>query len=333
MRSLFSCLIVFLVASVSFQLTAQNYEVEQVSVAPYEKSFTRAGKVAFKRTLKLSFKSSGYLKKLLVDEGDFFDKGQLLASLNTEELKAAKNTRYIALLQAKRELARVKQLLDKKLGSQQDLDLAQTAIDTKREAYQVAYYNLEKAEIYAPFDGVVLARHGELSEFQSPGKEIVEVAAIENNLVVKVSLTDKEISFVKHGQVVKVRLANLGVVDGVITKIPVVSNTEGQQYLIEVLLKNITAGSGIVAGQLAQVDIDFVTEKFVYKVPLSALVEMDASGQAILLTQVDKDNFLRQAFKVLNVDNQYLYLNAQSQNQAIEIVTSGWQQLNLGEPQ
>ena len=312
-------------------VNAQNYELAQVSLAPYEQSFTRAGKVAFKRTLNLSFKSSGFLKKLSVDEGDFFTQGQLLASLNTEELKADKNAKYSQLLQAKREVNRIKQLMERELSSEQELDAAQTHVDTVREAYQVAFYNLEKAEIYAPFDGVVLSRFSELAEFHAPGQQVLSVAATNKNLVVKVSLTDSEIAFVKLGQQVRVRLANLGNVDGVISKVPVVSNTDGQLYLIEVLLAELQAGQGVVAGQLAQVDINFVSEKFVYKVPLSALIAMDDAGNAILMTRTEDERFLHQTFNVLNIDNQFLYLSTTSQNDTLDIVINGWQQLDVSE--
>lgn len=330
MKSIFAYIVIAL-TSFSFSAVAQNYELEQVTVTPFEKSVKRAGKVAFKRTLKLSFKSSGFLKKLSVDEGDFFSSKQLLASLNTEELKAEKNSRYAQLLQAKREVNRTKKLLDQKLSSEQALEVAQTNVETTREAYQISYYNLEKAEIYAPFDGVVLARFAELAEFQSPGREVLEVAAINKNLVVKVKLTDSEISFVKLGQTVDVDLTNIGRVKGVISKVPVTSNTDGQLYLIEVLLEDIKAGQGVVAGQLAQVTIHFATENSVYQVPIGALIEIDENGAAILLTKGGNDNFIRQSFDVLNMDTQSIYLRAQSHNDAIEFVTNGWQQLNVSE--
>lgn len=330
MKSIFTY--IFVASSLlGLTVSAQNYELEQVSVTPFEKSVKRAGKVAFKRTLKLSFKSSGYLKSLSVDEGDFFSAKQLLASLNTEELIAEKNSRYAQLLQAKREVNRTKKLMEKELSSEQALELAQTNVETTREAYQVSFYNLEKAEIYAPFDGVVLARFSELAEFQSPGREVLEVAAVNKNLVVKVKLTDREISFVKLGQNVEVDLPNIGRVNGVISKIPVTSNAEGALYLIEVLLENIQAGKGVVAGQLAQVTIHFATENSVYQVPISALIEIDEKGDAILFTKASSGKLIRQSFDVLNIDTQSIYLRAHSYNDAIEFVINGWQQLNVSE--
>lgn len=309
-------------------LMAKSYEVEQLSPELYSKMLKRVGTVAFKRTIKLSFKSSGYLTKLDVDEGDYFDNNVLLASLDTQILKSDKNTRYIQLLQAKREVTRVKALMEKSLSSQQALDLAQTKVDTAREAYKIAYYNLDKAEIHATFKGVVLSRYAELGEYQSPGKNVLEVAAVEGNLIVKVRLTADEVSFVKLGQKINIDLPHLGEITGTISKIPAKNNDSGQSYLIEILLDGITSNDKVVAGQLAQVKLLFSTNKHVYKMPISALVKVESDQSATFMLRVDQESFDLQSFNVLSMDNQFLYVEVNdSTGGAINVVTNGWQQL------
>ena len=315
----------------SLELFAQNYQLEQFSATTYEKSLTRVGKVAFKRTLKLAFKSNGYLKKLSVDEGDYFAKDDLLASLDTAELKAIKNSRYAQLLQAKREVNRVKQLIEKKLSTRQALDLAETNVETSRAAYRVAYYNLEKSELVAPFSGVVLARYADLGEFQSMGQQVVEVAAVDDNLIVKMALTDSEISFVSMGQQVQVRLASAGSVTGVISKIPVTVNHNSQLYLVEVLLDQTKVGKGIFSGQLAQVDLQLSTQALIYRVPVSALIEMNSQGSAILLVSKSDGGLTKQPFDIINIDSQFLYLSADVAQEDISIVVNGWQQFQFSE--
>jgi len=328
MKSLFYCLFAFVFLSLSaFSALAQDYEVRQIDVTPYSQSIKRGGKVDFKRTLRLSFKSSGYLKQLSVDEGDTFEKNQILASLDTFELKEAKNSRYAELLQAKSNVKRLAELIKNDMSSEFDLEQAETRLETTRAAYKVAFYNLEKAQIIAPFKGVVLSRTSELDELQSPNREVLEIAAIDNNLVIKVGLTDKEIGFVKLGQQVSVFLPSLGQLSGKISKIPVQSNTNNQLYLIDVLLEGIIAGQGVVTGQLAQVNITFDSDKFVYQVPLSALVKMHSNGDAVLLIQnEDVSGLIQQSFNVVNVDSNFLYLRAQSHNTEIAFVIHGWQQ-------
>ena len=73
-------------------LAAQSYDTEIISAELYNDTIQRTGKLDYKRTLALSFKSTGYLDLLTVDEGDQFTKGQLLASLDITELKQQKNS-------------------------------------------------------------------------------------------------------------------------------------------------------------------------------------------------------------------------------------------------
>lgn len=322
-------LIAGIIISASFSVLSQSYDLEQVIVEPYADTIKRTGKLDFKRTLNLSFKSSGYLTELSVDEGQYFEKDQLLASLDTTELLQNKNATFAQLLQAKREVNRQKKLLENALNSEQDLDIALTQVETTRAAYQIAFYNFEKAQVIAPFSGVVLNRYTELGELQSPGHEILKIAALDKNWVVKVALTGSEVSQVRLGQKVNVSLQALGVVIGEVSKIPAIANTDGNMFIIEVLLPNLTLKSGIVAGQIAEITIDFTSDNFVYRLPISALISVDDNGQAIVITKNDQE-LIYQHYDIYRLDNQFLYLFASVDDQPIQIVTSGWQHIKLG---
>jgi multidrug efflux system membrane fusion protein len=328
-NSLVRFLIAVIIISASFSVLSQSYDLEQVIVEPYADTIKRTGKLDFKRTLNLSFKSSGYLTELSVDEGQYFEKDQLLASLDITELFQNKNATYAQLLQAKREVNRQKKLLENALNSEQDLDIALTKVETTRAAYQIAFYNFEKAQVIAPFSGVVLNRYTELGELQSPGHEILKIAALDKNWVVKVALTGSEVSQVRLGQKVNVSLQALGVVIGEVSKIPAIANTDGNMFIIEVLLPNLTLKSGIVAGQIAEITIDFTSDNFVYRLPISALISVDDNGQAIVITKNDQE-LTYQHYDIYRLDNQFLYLFASVDDQPIQIVTSGWQHIKLG---
>ena len=309
---------------------SQNYETTQVVVEPFSDTIQRTGKLAFKNTVLLTFKANGYLAKLAVDEGDAFKKGQLLASLDTTELLADKNSKYAQLLQAKRELTRAKGLLNKKLGSQQELELAETHLETSRSAYQVAFYNLEKAVIEAPFDGVVLSRHTDLGELQAPGKQVLRVASLSKNWVVKVALTGTEINQVKLQQLVDVVIAGKGRFQGQVVKIPAIANTDGNLFLIDVLIPELDLSSGVIAGQLADVNIHFSSDEFVYRLPIDALISVGDNGKAIILTQNDSGNgFEHRYFDIHKIDNQFVYLSASSHETTLQVVVRGWQHIQV----
>lgn len=323
MKQLFTAFILLLTLF-SSQAISQSYDTEVVVAELYSDTINRTGKLDYKRTLNLSFKNGGYLALLNVDEGEKFNKGQLLASLDITELKEDKNANYAQLLQAKREVKRISRLMEEKMASERDLDNAITAVETTRAAYQVSYYNLEKAQLYAPFSGIVLARNTELGELQSPGQEVLKVAKLE--WVIKVALTGQEVSQVRLQQNVKVSLNHIGVVNGVVSKVPAIADGDSNLFIIEVLLPDTVSNVGMVAGQLAGVSIAFESDNFVYRLPISALVAVDEQGHAIVVAQeLGKSAFSKQRFEISQLDNDYVYLKAARIGADLKIMTKGWQ--------
>ncbi|MDX2367689.1 MAG: efflux RND transporter periplasmic adaptor subunit [Colwellia sp.] len=322
---------VFLLLNVSAfaqSVTNEGYQVTQVDVEPYIQVIKRTGKVNFRHTLNLSFKTAGFLTQLKVDEGDIFEAKQLLAALDTSELKANKNATYARLSQAKRNVNRIQTLLVKKLSSQRELDDALTAVETTRSEYRVAVYNLEKAQVFAPFSGVVVQRNTELGELQSPGKTALQVAGLEHNLIVSVALTSEEIGFVRLNQKVQVHIARFGLIEGMVSKIPAISNSRSHLFTIEVLLPETSFTRPLIVGQLAQVLIHTQSHDFVYRLPIEALNAVNDQGQALIVLEKNS-NPIQHAFSIYKIDNDYLYLQAVQSDLSLQVITQGWNKLTL----
>lgn len=325
---LFSIVFTLLLILMAKPLLAQSYDTAVISAELYSDTIQRTGKLDYKRTLSLSFKRVGYLTLLNVDEGEHFKQGQLLASLDITELTEQKNSNYAQLTQAKREVKRISRLMDEKLASERDMDIATTQVEAMRAAYQISYYNLEKSEIYAPFSGIVLARNTELGELQNLGQEALKVAKLE--WVVKVALTGQEVSQVHLDQKVQVALNHSGIVEGTISKIPAIANSKSNLFTIEVLLSKLKATAGMIAGQLASVIITTESDKFVYRLPIAALVAVDDDGKAIFIAQSpDNSAFKPQSFEVLQLDNDYVYLKANRNDEPLKVITKGWQDYSM----
>ncbi len=332
MFKFFACLLIFFIISgFSFVKAAtDNYQVTSIDVEPLTDRIERTGVLAFRRTLNLSFQTNGFLKKLKVDEGDLFLNDQLLAALDLTELKAKKNATYAQLRQTKNDVERINALLAKKLSSEQQLEQMKTAVHTARAAYQIAYYNLEKAEIRSPFTGVVLKRYGELGELQSPERPVLQVAALEDNVVVKVALTGKEVSQIVLGQQVHVVFHNTGDITALVSKIAVVADSQSHLFTVEVLLPAIVFKNGAIAGQLAKVIFKVAANSLVYRIPIEALVSINTKGEALLMIKSSINKKVQQqAFHILKLDNQYLYIQATNNSSPLQVVTHGWQHLSL----
>jgi len=311
---------------------AQQVETKTIKADFMVKEINRTGKLTFKRTLNLSFKTSGYLKELNIDEGDSFTKGEILAQLDTAELVAEKNASYARLSQAKREVKRINILLSKSLSSQQALDDAKTLVATTRASHKVAEYNLTKSLLIAPFDGVVLTRFSELGELQSPNQHVLQLAAIDNNLVVRVALPAIEVNSIHLQQKIDIDLSPFGITTGTVSKIPAIANSQSHLFSIEILLADLKA-TQVVVGQLARISTEITTNQLAYRLPIGALNSVDKQGRALIMLKRDGsselDSFSQQAFTIKQLSNEYIYLSALPNDMPITVITQGWQQLAL----
>ncbi len=326
--NLVSSVLFFSINATGQKLSNENYQITQVDAEPYFQVIKRTGKVNFRHIVNLSFKTAGFLTTLNVDEGDTFNEKDLLAALDTSELSADINAAYARLLQAKRNVKRIKVMLAKKLSSQQDLDDALTAVDTTRSAYRVKLYNLEKAKVFAPFTGIVIQRNTDLGELQSPGQTALQIAKLDHNLVVSVALTSEEIGFVKLNQQVKVHIARFGIIEGVISKIPAISNRHSHLFTIEVLLPETSFTRPLIVGQIARIMISAKSDDLVYRLPIEALNSVNDKGQALIALY--KNNMpIQRAFPIYKIDNDFLYLQATQSDLPLQVITQGWNKLPL----
>lgn len=141
------------------QLTRQNTTLKRDYV----------GRLEATQNVEIRARVSGFLEKIYVDEGQMVHKGQLLFKLNEAEYQAefdrANANLKSAVANAKTaevEMGRVQLLVDKKIVSPSELELAKAkleaakaAIDEEKSTRATAALRLSHAGIKAPFDGTI----------------------------------------------------------------------------------------------------------------------------------------------------------------------------------
>ncbi len=138
-------------------------------------------------------RTNGYLKAWYVDIGAKVTAGQVLADIEAPDVDAQLRQANGALAQAKanQDIAnlnfdRQKDLLAKKVNSQQEYDQARTNLDAQQAAVAASEANVQNLKvmqgfqkIVAPFDGVVTRRNtdvGALISASNGGQELFRVA-------------------------------------------------------------------------------------------------------------------------------------------------------------
>jgi len=201
--AIIAVLVVLVAAGVGYyMLRGQRFEVEAATAAPPATAagptaiLQATGYVTARRQATVSAQITGTLTQVLIEEGERVKAGQVLARLDDTAQRAslaqsvaqvqaaeALEVQYQAQLeQARRDLKRNQDLIDRHLVSQQALETAGTQVrtleaqvasqhrqtDLARAAQRGAQVQLDYTTVRAPFSGVVTAKAAQAGEIVSP---------------------------------------------------------------------------------------------------------------------------------------------------------------------
>lgn len=188
---------------------AVRVEVTQVKTATSDRTSRYSGTVEEESGTLLSFAVGGTVSRVLVDEGDRVGKGQLIATLDTEQLTHNHASAQAALAQAEDTYRRMEELHGK--GSLPEIKWveAQTALQRARASEQMARKQLADCRLYAPFSGVISKKFAEKGQNVGAGTQIAKLVAV-GRMKVKISVPESEMAQISVGQKADVTIEALG---------------------------------------------------------------------------------------------------------------------------
>lgn len=188
---------------------AVRVEVTQVKAATADRTSRYSGTVEEESGSLLSFAVGGTVSRVLVDEGDRVGKGQLIATLDTEQLTHNHASALAALAQAEDAYRRMEELHGK--GSLPEIKWveAQTALQRARASEQMARKQLADCRLYAPFSGVISKKFAEKGQNVGAGTQIAKLVAV-GRMKVKISVPESEMAQISVGQKADVTIEALG---------------------------------------------------------------------------------------------------------------------------
>ena len=197
-------------------------------VYPYQVQtlLNSSGYVVAQRKASLSSKATGRLEWLGVVEGSRVKKGDLIALIESDDLKAKLlfDESKVVLAkaevdEAKRFFERAKKLLAKDYLSEASYDesfarmeKAMASLRASEAAMEISKADLAQSEIRAPFDAVVLTKNADVGDNITPfsaaadTKGAVVTIADMGSLEVEVDVSESNVSKIDVGQDVVVRL-------------------------------------------------------------------------------------------------------------------------------
>jgi RND family efflux transporter MFP subunit len=249
-----------------------------------------SGQVESLQTAMISTRVMGFITSVKVKPGDKVQKGQLMITLNSDDVlakqgqaKAMVIETEAALKDAQKDLDRYKQLYEEQSASAKELEnikLHYESIRSKTEAAHEMQREVEAMLTYtnitAPFTGIVTQKYVSEGSLANPGMPLITVEQQEA-FQVTTSVDESEIGNVSPGAEASITIKSAGrIINGKVSEISPSANPGGR-YTVKILLteegaKGLYSGmhvNAVIESSASNVNAETIL------VPYSALVHKD----------------------------------------------------------
>lgn len=261
-----------------------------------------SGTVEPKLTTPLSFLLPGVVTSILVEEGDWVKKGQVLAQIDNSSPLSTYNGTLAALNQAKDAYARLKSVYDK--GSLPEIQMqdAISKLGQAKSANLVAQRNLENCTLRAPSSGFIGTRNVEVGSASIPGNPIFNLVTL-NEVYVRISVPENEINSIKKDQSASIVIPALGskVFMGDIEKVGVIANRLSKTYEVKILISN--KDLLIKSGMACDVNINLIPSEGKLTVPYRAVIKDENDKNYVFKVNPESKKVSKQLVELGSFEN------------------------------
>jgi RND family efflux transporter MFP subunit len=173
--------------------------VATAAMGEFEGSMNFSGLVESQADADISVSSPGTIKTLNVAKGMYVRKGQVVGTLDTEQLKLQLKSLKLAESKLNADLERVRALVQGNAAPETNLkDLEFNVANTKIQIEQLEQ-RITDSNILAPISGMVILKNMEAGEFINPGMVIARIVDVAS-LKVGVFVNEKHIYKISEEQ-------------------------------------------------------------------------------------------------------------------------------------
>ncbi len=175
-------------------------QVEALKKGPISSYILSSATLEAEMSVDVVAETTGVVEEIYAEEGDRVKKDKVLAVINFEELKLAKDKAEMALTEAENNFNRVKNMweskTDQQLVSREEYENAEFNYRQKKLDYENARVKFEKSMIKAPFDGTVTQRYITVGQYQPLNQKAFSLVN-EDILKVNVFIPEERISLIR----------------------------------------------------------------------------------------------------------------------------------------
>ncbi len=180
---------------------SQSVQVSTIAVERDESNLVvySSGTLAPNEEVELRSELSGRLINLNLKEGTYVNKGQLIAKIKDDDIRAQLKKVQLEAELAKQTEARQKKLLEIEAISKEEYDLAANTVNTLQADKELLEVQLERTEVRAPFSGKIGLKNISQGAYVTPTTVIANLVQT-NPMKLDFNVPEKYLSMVKVGQ-------------------------------------------------------------------------------------------------------------------------------------
>jgi len=292
----------------SWDLPSDVVAIEKLPV-----NYTSTGTVVSDQRIEVSSRSTGYIRQILVHEGEEVDRGELLIKLDSSDVegavtqaKAALKTATLSLQDANIDLQRFNDLYKNGNVSESQIrktrlfrDSTQEAVHKAQTALKTAHSQRQYISISSQIRGVVVARHHREGDLATPGKSILTIESSQG-LLFDTYVAESQISKIDRGDKVQVSIDALNLtLEGIVARVVPVGDPITRRYKVKIALPN---EKGLLSGMFGRVHFVLETRDSPV-IPKDALIERGGLQGVFVIDKENKAYFRWLQLGINNAEN------------------------------
>jgi len=261
----------------------------EAAVMDVEEAVSIKGKIEGSDSAEVASSLNYEVTSILVKEGDVVSKGQLIATLDAEELEREYQKAAATLANSKYAYESSKTLYEQGALSEKEYVSAKHTYESDQINLR-SFDVFEKARVESPIAGTVTRVNVKLGQYAKDMENNKPMFVIEDlaNLKMNVKVSEYDISRIKLGQKVTITAEMLGdkEVSGIVSQIAPSGETKdanSTEMVIPVKIDVNKGDSGLIAGVTAKARIEIQKKTGVLAIPIDSILEDPATGESYVL--------------------------------------------------
>lgn len=264
------------------ETAAVPVEVAAVTVGDIATCFTGTATLEAEEETDVVAKVGGVVEKIMVEEGESVQAGQILAKLDDEKLAVQMEQATANLRRLEHEYERSKELFEGELISDQAFQSAKYEYEHQKAAYDLSMLDLEYTSIRSPISGVVAERMIKVGNMVLANQAVFRVTG-RNPLQAMLHVPERQIGKLQVGHVAELRVDAIEGerFSGCVKRIsPVVDPSTGT---VKVTIEVHDHAGKLKPGMFARINIIHDVHRNTVLVPKDAVITEDRESSVFVV--------------------------------------------------